>query len=351
MVDITRYQANSFGGPIEAHPHTLPDPEGREVLVEVSHCGVCHTDLHVHHGGYQIGGGNELRLEDRGVTPPIVLGHEIVGRIVASGADATDLPEGRVAVYPWIGCGTCSACADERDDLCAAGAYLGVFRPGGYASHVMVPDPKYLVDIGDLDPAQAALCGCSGLTTFSALKRLDHLSKDNALLIIGAGGLGQSAIWLARQMGWRDIVASDPSPDKRALAERLGATAVGDLSEMPPADLPGIACTPICGVLDFVGNETTTGAALGAVAKGGTVVIVGLFGGELRYPLPLIPVRALTIVGSFIGHLADFRDYIAFVKRVGPPVVPIEERKMEEAEATLRDLQNGKIQGRAILVS
>ncbi len=351
MIQATRFEAAEFGGPIEPVVRNLPDPSGTEVVVEVSHCGVCHTDLHVHHGGYEIGGGKELRFEDRGVRPPLVLGHEIVGRVAAKGPDVTSTISGHVAVYPWIGCGTCFRCDAGEDHLCAAGRFLGVFAPGGYASHVIVPHPKYLFDIGDADAASAALFGCSGLTSYGALQKISDYPKDAAILIIGAGGLGQTTLALARQLGWTRIVVLDTNPRKRALALEAGALATVDPTTTDIAALKGLADAPILAALDFVGSESTAGLGANALDKGGTLVVIGLFGGEFRYPLPFLPVRALTVVGSYVGSLEDMAGYIAHVRRHGAPPIPIEERPMAAAGDVLAALARGEIAGRTVLVN
>ena len=351
MIHTTRYEAAQFGGVIEAKSHDLPDPTGTEVVVEVSHCGVCHTDLHVHHGGYEIGGGRELRFEDRGVHPPLVLGHEIVGRVAAMGPDVETAPANRVAVYPWIGCGTCFRCLASEDHLCANGKFLGIFAPGGYASHVVVPHSRYLFDIGDLDPANAALFGCSGLTSFGALRKIAALPKDAAVLVIGAGGLGQTLIALACQMGWTRLIALDTNDEKRALALEAGAAVAADPTSADITALKEIAEAPILAALDFVGSETTAELAAQSLEKGGTLVVIGLFGGEFRYPLPLFAIRALTVVGSYVGSLTDMAEYVAHVRAHGAPSLPIEERPMETAGEVLTALSQGAVAGRTVLVN
>ncbi len=351
MIRTTRFEAAEFGGPIRAVSRQLPEPEGSQVVVAISHCGVCHTDLHVHHGGYEIGGGRQLRFEDRGVRPPLVLGHEIVGHVTAVGPSVDAQLTGPVAVYPWIGCGSCFRCRAEQDHLCAAGRYLGVFAPGGYASHVVVPDPRYLFEIGDIDPATAALFGCSGLTSFGALNKIAEHPRDSAVLIFGAGGLGQTAIDLARQMGWTRLIVLDPSPDKRQRAIDAGVFAAVDPTSAEVGSIKEIAQAPILAALDFVGDESTSLLAADLLEKGGTLVIVGLFGGEFRYPLPLFPVRALTVVGSYVGSLKDMRDYISHVRSHGAPQIPIDKRPMAAAGDVLAALSRGDIAGRTVLVN
>ena len=346
-----RYEAAAFGGPIEPVARELPDPKGAEVVVEISHCGVCHTDVHVHEGSYDLGGGRTMRFSERGVTPPITLGHEIVGRAVAAGPDATIELGTRVSVYPWIGCGNCFRCDEENDHLCADAAFLGIFRAGGYASHVTVPSPRYLVPIANIDSATAAPFACSGLTSFSAIRKIDATPRHAAVAVFGCGGLGLTAVALLKRTGYERVVALDPDAKKRALAKELGAETTLDPSELDGQALSTACGAPLLAALDFVGNESTTGLAIAALAKGGTLVIVGLFGGELRHPLPFFPVRALSVVGSYVGGLGELRDYVEHVRIHGAPALPTVTMPMSDAGAALSALAQGEIYGRAILVN
>ena len=138
------------GQPLELVDQPIPQPKGTEVLVKVQAAGVCHTDLHLWEGHYDMGGGKKLTLAERGIKPPLTLSHEIVGEVVSAGPDApaADLKPGRVAlVHPWIGCGECAACQRGEENICAKPQALGVARPGGFADYVIVPHPRYLVDI------------------------------------------------------------------------------------------------------------------------------------------------------------------------------------------------------------
>lgn len=314
-----------------------------EVLVEVRFCGVCHTDLHVHEGHYDIGNGKVLSFAERGIQPPLVMGHEIAGVVAATGPEVEDAPEGPVLVYPWTGCGRCGHCRAGNDNLCAAPAFLGIHRAGGYARHVVVPHPRYLIALDGIPERDAAPLACSGLTVWSAIRKLADLAKSSPVAVIGCGGLGLTAVALLRQMGWTDILAIERSPDARAAALAMGANAAMSLP------LSGYGGAPPGAVMDFVGNEATANAALSVLAKGGKYVLVGLFGGELRYPLPLIPVRAISIIGSYVGSLTDLKDYVVHVRTHGLPEIPIEHRPMTEVARTLDDLRDGNVVGRVVL--
>jgi alcohol dehydrogenase, propanol-preferring len=143
--------------PLEKLIWKLPAPTGTEVLIKVSHCGVCHSDLHNWEGYYDLGDGKKLRLEDR-TTLPVVLGHEVLGTVQSIGPEAANMgiQEGDSRlVYPWIGCRNCKDCNNDKDDYCMQPRSMGLFQKGGFSSHIMIPHPKYLVDYGNIDPATA----------------------------------------------------------------------------------------------------------------------------------------------------------------------------------------------------
>ena len=196
------FQVCRCGEPLQLNEEPTPEPTGTEVLLKVKAAGVCHSDLHIWDGYYELGGGKRLQLLERGIKLPLTMGHENVGEVVAVGPDAKGVKIGDVRLAnPWIGCGECMVCKRGEENLCKTPKNLGVFSDGGYASHLMVPHPRHLFDIGNLTPVQAAPLACSGVTTFSALKKVGPVIKDEPVVIIGAGGLGLMAIALAQGDG------------------------------------------------------------------------------------------------------------------------------------------------------
>ncbi|HVL55687.1 MAG TPA: alcohol dehydrogenase catalytic domain-containing protein, partial [Burkholderiaceae bacterium] len=153
-----RWALPAWKAALEPRADELAAPTGREVTVRVTHCGICHSDLHFHAGGFDMGGGRMSSFERAGVKLPVTMGHEIAGEVVETGAEVTDVAVGdRVVVYPWLGCGACALCARGDDHLCPKQArHLGLYLPGGYADLVRVPHDRYLVRSGGLDPARAA---------------------------------------------------------------------------------------------------------------------------------------------------------------------------------------------------
>jgi len=153
------YAVKIFCEALEPMDTPAPTPKGTEVLIDVTRCGVCHSDLHIQEGYYDLGGGKKLSLADRGVQPPVVMGHEVLGRLVAKGPEAPigdDMIGKTFLVYPWTGCGKCGNCLSGRDNLCAAPNAVGVHRAGGYAEMCVAPHPRHLVDVSGIDPTLAA---------------------------------------------------------------------------------------------------------------------------------------------------------------------------------------------------
>ena len=214
------FQVCTCGEPLQLNEAPTPEPKGSEVLLKVLAAGVCHSDLHLADGYFDLGGGKRLSLQDRGMKLPVTLGHENVGEVVAAGPDAKGVKAGqKMLANPWIGCGVCAVCQRGEDNLCRAMRSLGVFTNGGYATHMIVPHPRYLHDIGDLDPARAAPLACSGATTYGALKKVATL-KSEPTVIIGAGGLGLMCLALNQKMGghrrsWSTSIQSSATRPRR----------------------------------------------------------------------------------------------------------------------------------------
>ena len=346
------YDVARFGAPLQRFERPTPQPAGTEVLLKVLAAGVCHSDIHIRSGEYDLGGGKRLNMGERGVKLPLTMGHETVGEVVALGPGARGVTPGdRRLVYPWIGCGACAVCARGDENLCTKPRSLGVFLPGGYADHIVVPHARYLLEIGDLAPAQAAPYACSGVTTYSALRKIDPavLARE-PIVILGAGGLGLMCLTILKAMGGRGAVVVDIDAKKRAAAEQAGALATVD-GAAPDAlqRLQAAAGGPIWAAIDFVGAPTTAQLALDGLAKGGKLIVVGLFGGQITLGLPTLPLRAITVQGSYVGNLAELGELMALVKRARIAPIPISTCGLEEAQRALVDLERGKLIGRTVL--
>jgi D-arabinose 1-dehydrogenase-like Zn-dependent alcohol dehydrogenase len=347
------YQITAFAQPIEARDVSTPEPTGTEVLVKVSHAGVCHSDLHISDGFYDLGEDSRLELGDRGVDLPRTLGHEILGEVVSGGPDAGELDVGaRVLVHPWLGCGECPTCQSGSENLCMKPASLGVFSDGGYADYCLVPHARYLIDIGDLDPAVATPYSCSGVTVFSALSKALPVGDDEWLVIMGAGGLGLNAVAIAKAMGVANVLSVDLDAAKLDAARGMGADATLNSTDADAMDqLRNMTGGAPKAVVDTVGAEATSQLAIGALAKGGRYVIVGLYGGSLTLPLVTLPLRAISVTGSYTGNLQELKDLVALARAGKVKPLPTETRDMSMVKETLEDLRAGNIVGRVVLTN
>jgi D-arabinose 1-dehydrogenase-like Zn-dependent alcohol dehydrogenase len=347
------FQVCQCGAPLQLNEKPTPKPEGTQVLLKVIAAGVCHSDLHIWDGFYELGGGKKLDLLGRGIKLPLTMGHENVGEVVAVGPDAKGVKLGaKMLAHPWIGCGECAICKTGEEQLCKTPRNLGVFSDGGYADFVMIPHPRYLFDIGDLPPEKMAPLACSGITTFGALKKAGAIIKDEPLVIIGAGGLGLMCLTLNAMMGNKPAIVVDIDPVKREAAMKAGAVAVVD-GAAPDAAKQIIKLTNggAWAVIDYVGSSTTVQLAVDSITKGGKVIVVGLFGGDITVSTPFFPLRAMAIQGSYVGSLPEMKELLELVRAKGLPPIPLTTRPLDQVSGALNDLRAGKVVGRVVLTA
>ena len=338
--------------PLERIEAARPEPSGDEVLLAVEACGVCHSDLHLADGYFDLGGARRLDLAG-GRELPFTLGHEIAGLVEACGPRAADVAVGdRRVVYPWIGCGTCPICNAGQEHLCGAPrARRGFTRAGGFADHVLVPHARYLFDPGPVATAPAATCACSGLTAYGALRKVAAREVPAPhLLVIGLGGVGMAAVGLAPAVLAAEVIAADVDAAKLDAAAARGAAgtvdaAAADAVKQVRRRTGGGAAAAI----DCVGSAQSAAFALGALAPGGTLVVVGLFGGALKLSLPLLPLKQLTLRGSYVGSLAEMGELMSLARGGAVAPLPIDERPLAEAQSALDDLRAGAVLGRVVL--
>lgn len=345
------FQVCTCGQPLQMNTQPTPVPAGTEVLLKVLAAGVCHSDLHLSDGYFDLGGGKRLSVVERGMKLPVTLGHENVGEVVAAGPAAKGVKIGdRRLVDPWMGCGECGVCKRGDEQLCTKPRSIGVFSPGGYSDFLMVPHPRYLFDIGNIPPERAAPLACSGVTTYSALRKVGPTLATEPTVIIGAGGLGLMCIALHKAMGGHSAVVVDIDPAKREAALKAGAKAVID-GAAPDASAQIIAATNggAWAVIDLVGSSSTARLGIDSLIKGGKLIIVGLYGGDITVSLPPFPMRAITVQGSYTGSLTETGELIELVKRTGLPPVPVATRPLDDVNAVLAELRAGKVIGRVVL--
>src|SRR6185369_6278961 len=338
MTKMHRQSLTAYAAPLCETVVEAPQPKGTEVLVRIHRCGVCHSDLHMQDGYFVLGDGKQLDVR-AGRTLPFTLGHEIAGAVEAVGPDAQAEVGAAVAVYPWIGCGQCAACKAGDENICAAPRHLGITADGGFATHVLIPHARYLIDYAPLPASYAGALMCSGLTAYAALKRLASRAARGPLLLIGAGGVGLMGLALARAMYPDKVFVADIDEKKREAALAAGAAAAFDPADAGARKEILKATGGIYAAVDFAGSDKSLAFATGVLAKGGKVVITGLIGGGWSTAVAMFPLKAMAVEGTQTGTLAEARELVDLVraKNIAPP--PIAERPLDQASNTLDDLR------------
>jgi D-arabinose 1-dehydrogenase-like Zn-dependent alcohol dehydrogenase len=279
----------------------------------------------------------------------MVLGHEIEGVVEALGPDATGLKVGqRVAAFPWIGCGSCRVCVRGEENLCQAPENLGIQRFGGYAQKCLVKHERYAIPCEGVPHGIAGALMCSGLTAYSALKKVADAGDGDPVLIMGFGGVGMMAAQIAATIiPDAPIIVADVSPEKRASAEAAGFQTLDPTS--PAAIEALVAAGGVHAALDFVGAEASFAAANAVVRRGGSLIVVGLYGGAATIPIATFPLRALRIQGSYVGNLEEAREVIGLSRAGKIAAIPLDRRPLSSANQALSDLKAGRVNGRVIL--
>ena len=338
--------------PLQIQENKTPKPKGSQVLVKVQSSGVCHSDIHLWEGGYEGPQGQFLKTTDRGVKYPLTPGHEIAGIIDGLGEQTEGFAKNeKVLVYPWIGEGLCPACRTGEENLCDKPRSLGIYNDGGYAEYVLVPSYKYLVKLGDeIDTDTSAPLSCSALTAYGAVKNGNLTPNDN-VVIVGTGGLGLMAIQLAKAITGSRIIALDRDDNKLKAAKENGADDIIN-SQKEDAVKAVMELTGRMGadaVIDFVNASSTVETDLNFLRRRAKLVLVGLFGGELKLNLIAMPTRSYKLIGSYTGSMNDLIELVSLAKRdIIKPIIS-NKFKLEEATKALKMLRDGKILGRGVI--
>jgi len=333
----------------DAELREVPDPEPGpgQVLVRIGGAGACHSDLHLM-SDFE---GGQLPF-----APPFVLGHENAGWVEALGAGVEGLEVGEpVAVYgPW-GCGRCRRCLMGMENYCERSLEIGAMggglgRDGGMAPFMVVPNPRLLLPLGDLDPVGAAPLTDAGLTPYHAVKRsLDLLVPGTTVVVIGAGGLGHMAVQFLAELSPARIVVVDQSEDALALAAEVGAeraivmgpdaaAAIADASEGRGVEV----------VLDFVGADATMALGAAVTRPLGHLTVVGLAGGVL--PVSFFGLGyEVSVATTYWGSLPELVEVLALAK-AGKVAARIERFPLARATEAYAALRAGTIRGRAVVV-
>jgi propanol-preferring alcohol dehydrogenase len=319
--------------PIEKHPLLYidvptPEPQDDEVLVKVSACGICRTDLHVVEG--------ELPPQLSTVIP----GHQVVGAIMQKGTKASKYAIGTRVGIPWLHrtCGVCEYCRKGQENLCEKAQFTGYTANGGYAEYVAAPEAfVYPIPEGFGDIEAAPLL-CAGIIGFRAL-RLSHLQKGDTLGIYGFGAAGHVAIQVARHWGI-DVVVCTRETKHQKLARELGAAWVGGAYDTPPMRMNA--------AIIFAPAGELVPAALAVLKKAGTLVL----GGIHMSPIPSFPYELLyheRVVRSVANNTRQ--DGIDFLRvAAGIPVrTQTQIFALEDANQALEALKQDAIRGGAVL--
>ena len=338
--------------PLEVQQLETPRPRGSQVLIKVESSGVCHSDIHLWEGGYEGLEGQFLKTTDRGVKYPLTPGHEIAGLVDSLGEEAEGFTKNeKVLVYPWIGEGRCPACRIGQENLCDKPRSLGVYRDGGYAEYVLVPSYRYLLKMDeDMDTNASATLSCSALTAYGAIKNADLKPNDN-VVIVGVGGLGLMAIQLAKAVTGSKIIAMDLNDEKLEAAKNNGADNIINSRKEDPVNAV-MELTDKMGadaVVDFVNASKTVESNIQFLRRRAKLVLVGLFGGELKLSLVSMPTRAYRLIGSYTGTLSEMVELVSLARRgVIKPLVS-NQFKLNQATEALTMLKEGKILGRGVI--
>src|SRR5216683_2318891 len=330
---------HEFKKPLAIEETARPKPGADEVLIEVEACGVCHSDLHVADGDWaQLAGI---------VKKPLILGHEIAGRVVEKGAAVQDLQIGDRVGVPWVHwtCGECEFCREGNENLCVRQKITGVTEDGGYAEFVKAPASHTLKIPDGVSSAEAAPLFCAGVTVYRALKQAKVISGQR-LAVFGVGGLGHIAIQIGREMG-AEVTAIDVTADKLEFARSLGAVATFNAATDPVAKAmrkQGGAHV----VLVTSGSKAAYDMAFYCVRPTGTLLVVGLPANDICFPPIMMAAGEVRIQASAVGTRQDLREILAMAA-AGKVHCQVSTRPLADANDVLEEMRAGKIAGRVVL--
>ena len=340
------YQVVENGKPLIEKELEKPKASGKSILLKTVSCGICHSDVHIHDGFFELGGDDKLPISLR---EPLTMGHEVYGEVVEIGEDVKNIKLGeKYVAYPWIGCGDCEVCKADDEHLCSplSTKNIGINIPGGYGEYVLVENEKYLFSAGDTPDNLAGSYACRGLTAYSALKRANPSKGDNSLVIVSAGGLGLLALQIAKAAYDINPIIVDIDDEKLAAAKEAGASEVINSTHEDAAqklmELTGGGARYI---VDYVGAAASVNFGYNLLRRGGIYVVTGLFGGSINIQLPLLTVGARQLVGTYVGSLAEMRELMELVRNGKIQPAKVESRPIDRINETLQDMKKGSLPG------
>jgi propanol-preferring alcohol dehydrogenase len=330
---------HEFKKPLVIEEVARPMPGAGEVLIEVEACGVCHSDLHVADGDWKQFAGI--------VKKPLILGHEIVGRVVEKGANVYDLQVGDRVGVPWVHwtCGVCEFCRDGNENLCIKQAITGVTVDGGYAEFAKAPASHATKIPSNLRAEEVAPLFCAGVTVYRALKHAKILAGQR-LAVFGVGGLGHIAIQIGRSVG-AEVTAIDISDEKLALSKSLGAS-----STLNAASTDTVKELRRKGGVHVAIVTSAAKAAYNMAFYGlrptGTLLVVGLPADDICFPPIMMAAGEVRIQATAVGTRDDLREVLAMAA-AGKVRCQVTCRPLSQVNEVLEDLRHGRIAGRVVL--
>jgi len=330
---------HEFKTPLVIEEVTQPRLSEDDVLIEVEVCGVCHSDLHVADGDW-----SQL---SRIVKKPLILGHEIVGRVVALGAAVQSVEIGDRVGVPWLQwtCGECELCREGNENLCAKQRITGVTVDGGYAEYTSAPASHVVKIPQGLSSEQAAPLLCAGVTVHRALKR-GQIRAGQRLAVFGVGGLGHLAVQIGRAAG-AEVTAIDVSEEKLALARSMGAARTLNATQCDVVkEVRGSGKVHVALVTSAAKNAYDM--AFHCVRPTGTLLAVGLPAQDISFPPILMAAAEIHIKASSVGTREDLREILA-MGAAGSVHCEVTVRRLAEVGQVLEEFRSGQICGRAVL--
>ncbi|ACB94424.1 alcohol dehydrogenase AdhP [Beijerinckia indica] len=328
---------HAFGKPLSIEEIDIPSIGPDQILVKLTACGVCHTDLHAASGDWPV----KPKL-------PFIPGHEGVGQIAAVGQSVTWVKEGDIVGVPWLysACGHCDHCLAGWETLCEHQQETGYSVNGCFAEYV-VADPNYVAHLPQgLDPIKVAPVLCAGLTVYKGLKMTDT-KPGNWVAISGVGGLGQMAVQYGIAMGL-NVIAIDIDEEKLATAKKLGAALTINALHQDPGEEIHKAVGGVHGALITAVSPKAFSQAMKVTRRGGTIVLNGLPPGEFPISIFDMVMDGTTVRGSIVGTRLDMVEALDFFKQ-GKISTVVATDRLDNINAIFDRLQHGKVNGRIVI--
>jgi propanol-preferring alcohol dehydrogenase len=330
---------HEFKQPLEFQEVARPELGPSDVLIKVEACGVCHSDLHLADGDW-----SQLAAI---VKRPLILGHEIAGRVIEKGGDVQNLQIGDRVGVPWVHwtCGECEFCREGNENLCSKQKITGVTVDGGYAELVKAPASHAIKIPEGLSSIEAAPLFCAGVTVYRALKQARVLPGQR-LAVFGVGGLGHLAVQIGRELG-AEVTAIDISEEKLELAKSLGASSIFNAgSKSTVKELRGKGGVHVALVASAA--KAAYDMAFSCLRPTGTLLVVGLPAENICFPPILMASLEVRIQASAVGTRQDVREVLELAV-AGKIHCRVGTRLLAEANKALEQLRSGQVSGRIVL--